>query len=399
MILGEGNFASITMDRFATKRYKNTNSRPYNVTYDAIRESSILHYLNDCGVKCVPLLLHTSTILIGRITQTKSVMELIDGETLLNLIKKGVTVEDRCRIAELYLDRVLEAIRCIHNHGIIHNDLNLNNIMISRPNNRVIIIDFGISIYDSSCELFSVEIDNEDRFCGVKRTYQADYWLLSDAIIDVCLNGCDRGDYDIVLPDRVIGATIIGRYGHGVINCDSVTIDNKVRTLELLTPSLSAKLEPLTQFNSIIRAITPFELTRSSFKIDSSHHEYISLTLRHIAVFLMSSESRLGIAIDIFRRMIMLQGYQPIQMALAIVSILRNRGGMIKLITQNNQDLTEIHNLRMKIIETLRWRILTRDNVQLSDCDDSICTRVINDDNRWQLLEMSDKDLRTYLTV
>ncbi|GAA6382749.1 hypothetical protein I2900191A2_13950 [Intestinibacter bartlettii] len=79
------------------------------------------------------------------------VMEYLDYNTLNEYIKtKDVTLEDKIKI----MINILNGVILAHENGIIHRDLNPNNIMICNPD-ELKIIDFGISkikdyIYDSN---------------------------------------------------------------------------------------------------------------------------------------------------------------------------------------------------------------------------------------------------------
>jgi len=69
------------------------------------------------------------------------VEEWIDGETLLQWLSCNHTVEEKLNV----LRQLLTAIAHCHNHDVIHRDLKPSNIMITREDNQVKIIDFGLS--------------------------------------------------------------------------------------------------------------------------------------------------------------------------------------------------------------------------------------------------------------
>ena len=68
------------------------------------------------------------------------VMELVEGETLRDWLKRAPSVESGLEIAE----QVLDALRAAHDSGIVHRDLKPANIMV-RSNGYVKVLDFGLA--------------------------------------------------------------------------------------------------------------------------------------------------------------------------------------------------------------------------------------------------------------
>lgn len=73
------------------------------------------------------------------------VMEYVDGRTLSEFLAEDQPQELRKRV----FGQILEAVAYIHRKGIIHNDLKPANILITRVDNSVKIIDFGLSDDDA----------------------------------------------------------------------------------------------------------------------------------------------------------------------------------------------------------------------------------------------------------
>ena len=92
------------------------------------REAKVLASLN-----------HPNIATIFGVEEGALVMELIEGDTLVERIAKGpIPVEEAVRIAE----QIAEALEYAHEHGVIHRDLKPANVKAA---NRVKVLDFGLS--------------------------------------------------------------------------------------------------------------------------------------------------------------------------------------------------------------------------------------------------------------
>src|SRR5258705_4588916 len=69
------------------------------------------------------------------------VMELVDGETLAERIKRGpIPVDESLQIAK----QICEALESAHEKGIVHRDLKPENVKIT-PDGKVKVLDFGLA--------------------------------------------------------------------------------------------------------------------------------------------------------------------------------------------------------------------------------------------------------------
>ena len=73
------------------------------------------------------------------------VMEYVDGRTLTAFLAENPTPAMRCRVFE----QLLQAVAYIHRSGIVHNDIKPENILITRADNDVRLIDFGLADDDA----------------------------------------------------------------------------------------------------------------------------------------------------------------------------------------------------------------------------------------------------------
>ena len=80
------------------------------------------------------------------------VMELVEGETLRDWLKRAPAVEPSLEIAR----QVLEALRAAHRAGIIHRDLKPENIMV-RFDRYVKVLDFGLAKMISTSPLLGAQ--------------------------------------------------------------------------------------------------------------------------------------------------------------------------------------------------------------------------------------------------
>lgn len=126
------------------------------------------------------------------------VMEYIEGRTLNEYLAEKPAVKERQRI----FDELLSAVEYLHKKTIIHNDLKPENILVSRADNSLKIIDFGLADSD-----FAYVYKN----LGCTPQYASPELLEHQSIIDA------RSDiYSIgILLKKVFG----NRYFHIVKRC------------------------------------------------------------------------------------------------------------------------------------------------------------------------------------
>lgn len=71
--------------------------------------------------------------------KTHLILEYVEGEELCDLVEREQLSEDTCRH---YWRQIILAVSYMHDNGIVHRDLKMENIIIDKDNNAKI-IDFG----------------------------------------------------------------------------------------------------------------------------------------------------------------------------------------------------------------------------------------------------------------
>ena len=75
------------------------------------------------------------------------VMEYVDGRTLAAFLAENPSAAMRERVFE----QLLQAVAYIHRCGVVHNDIKPENILVTRADNDVRLIDFGLADADAYC--------------------------------------------------------------------------------------------------------------------------------------------------------------------------------------------------------------------------------------------------------
>jgi serine/threonine-protein kinase len=99
-----------------------------------MREIKVLASLHHPNIAA----LHTASRIDNQLVM---IMEFVDGVTLGELAKKGrIPIEDCIE----YIDQVLAALSCAHEHGVVHRDIKPANMMLT-PEGVIKLMDFGIA--------------------------------------------------------------------------------------------------------------------------------------------------------------------------------------------------------------------------------------------------------------
>ena len=159
------------------------------------------------------------------------VMEYIEGRMLAEYLAENPPMTDRRRIFE----ELLSAVGYIHKRGVIHNDLKPGNILITRANNTLKLIDFGLADNDSQFAM---------RTLGCTPQYASPELRTQSRVIDA------RSDiYSIgVIMNDIFG----GRYHNIAKRCLNINPDKRYENITALQLAWAHRLRPLKAILSIM---------------------------------------------------------------------------------------------------------------------------------------------------
>jgi serine/threonine protein kinase len=411
--LGEGTYSrvkriEINGTKFALKEYKGVDTPSYNIPSDAIREISMMRNLE--FESRIPNII--SIISHPRNSGTSLLMDLIPGLTLTQIIKQCKTVHDKCLVVEKYLPSILESIKRIHMHGIVHNDLNTNNIIIYED--QAYIIDFGLATFNGFFDIRPNIFKTPELMIEGMNSYQSDYWLLGAFILRMCSDNSSYCPIDTNSIDdfRLVLSKRMNRCEFNSL-LESNEIHDHVYIPNCITNNLANELKWMLQFNKNDRVrmyIPHYSLSQELNRLDTTHYILANNTIKLIASHLLEllrpydihgiQPSVLGVSIDVLKRLIEcgMTKVEPITLSLSIISIVCADEDMNNLRLQYPK-ITPFINMRRKLIlDRIEWRVFTPVNIQLTyECKlKESCRKIIDDDHCHELLMMSEIQLSDY---
>lgn len=395
-----GTAAIASMGRSVIKSYRDVEDDEL-INANIIREASILKYLNDRSVRCVPKLYDVNTTTMTMSYNGRSIQSILD----------NLTINERCNFFIQYIDRIINAVEQLHINGVSHNDLSMKNILID-DNDNVIIIDFNMSNFIG---VNRIDVLGDYYHCPEYYTANSDgtnidWWILGVFILYGCL------DYEyvplrIAYWSEIIKLTVV-RY-NSLEEFDNLNHEGKL-TGGIIYPSeipieLVAYLDKMLQLNPLDRMTN---LTREVTVNQSEVQYYYSIARIDGALIkgiinpfdqLSLEESyRIGVAIDIIRRLSRLKTFDTgsINTLLAIVGLtVVDTNYINEMIAVSDGNNSIVRRIQEEILNVLNWRIYTNTNVRItSDRSDIILKKLSNllDENTTKLFIMSDLQLIEY---
>eukprot|EP00117_Sycon_ciliatum_P019919 scpid9636/ scgid17904/ Hormonally up-regulated neu tumor-associated kinase; Serine/threonine-protein kinase MAK-V len=144
--LGKGNFARVEVAKHAhiqakvaIKIIQTDRIKEDYVKRNLLRESAIMRQLNHPNIIRLYETMKTSTLYC-------IVTECAEGGELLQFVKNECP--NRCMaepLARHFIRQLISALFYMHEHGIVHRDLKMENILLDKEKHNIKIIDFGLS--------------------------------------------------------------------------------------------------------------------------------------------------------------------------------------------------------------------------------------------------------------
>lgn len=123
-------------------------------------------------------------------------MEYLEGGNLLAYIQEQKQKKLIEKTARKYFNQLLLAMRYLHDHGIIHRDLKLQNIMLTDSQSKVKLVDFGLSNFFNKDNLLKTQCGSAEYAApelfdkGVEYGASVELWRWVDIfLVEVFLSG------------------------------------------------------------------------------------------------------------------------------------------------------------------------------------------------------------------
>jgi len=133
------------------------------------------------------------------------VMSFIPGPTLDQIVEKNGTLdaETVCWITE----RVLNALRYLHFHGVVHGDVKPQNIIVQPEKHMVVLVDYGLSLIrpsaDSMAKGYTPHYAPPEQVAGMTLLPESDFYSLGMTMIASLGGDLGRKRVPEDLPDHV----------------------------------------------------------------------------------------------------------------------------------------------------------------------------------------------------
>ena len=159
------------------------------------------------------------------------IMEYVDGGTLTEYLAESPDKASRQRIFE----QLLSATAYLHKAGVLHNDLKPDNILITRTNHDVRLIDFGFADDDSHYQ---------ERMLGSTQGYASPELIKQSHAIDA--------RSDVYALGRIMQRLVPGQYGRIVRCCLNHNPSRRYANVESLNRAWRCRHRPLHVLSAFV---------------------------------------------------------------------------------------------------------------------------------------------------
>lgn len=140
----------VCIKEFFPREYYNRDQNSRSISLGSQGSASLMAAYRNKFVKearTIARLQHPNVISIYDVFEENNtayyVMEYIEGDTLQGMVKRNGVMD--VNTAKQYIMKVASALEYIHGNNLLHLDVKPANIMVSRADGRVVLIDFGLS--------------------------------------------------------------------------------------------------------------------------------------------------------------------------------------------------------------------------------------------------------------
>ncbi len=216
--LGSGSFGSVYAmydkkhDEKCTIKFIKIDSNSNKYVFQEVKNLEILS-----KSKCNEHILCLRSFYIRKFRNERYLIIITDyADNMQELTDLDLTTDDIKIFLKISID-ILKTIIYIHNLDIVHNDIKLSNILISKDSHNILFIDFGLSCrlnelcyiggtkYYSSDEKYNVKLkDNILDKSNFKILKKSEVYAIGKVLYEIFINMIEYSpDYDITLEDYI----------------------------------------------------------------------------------------------------------------------------------------------------------------------------------------------------
>jgi len=173
LFLEEWHERKVVMKKRLPKDYRLPKLDEQIRTYRTIHEPQLIHRAKEAGVP-------TPTIFMVDAKNSTIIMEFIEGKQVKQILN-NLEQEEKLQLCQ-YLG---ELVGHLHNCNIIHGDLTTSN-MILTPDNKVVLLDFGLGEHSAELEVRGVDLHL------MKRAFQSTHYRYAEECFKAVMKGYEK---------------------------------------------------------------------------------------------------------------------------------------------------------------------------------------------------------------